>query len=170
MLNGRKYFHSTPFPDKINEQIFLKIPKTPVFGYFWRFLVIFARSRFFKKNWPLSRVSPYRSVFAIVLLTRVFYRSLTQICLSYGQCGTVKVWSYINIIKLHTIPHYNIYTIHYTMYLTGRKKFGKKWIFFLPVANLFWRLLFLPAIIFIDDWFCRRIFLPTLQTRTFSIF
>ena len=52
MLKSHKDFHSTPFPDKTKEEIFLKSPKTP-------FLVIFARRGFFQKIWTLSTTSPY---------------------------------------------------------------------------------------------------------------
>ena len=59
MLKGHKYFHSTPFSDKTNKYIFLTSPKAPFLGNFWIFLVIFAKSEFFKNNWAQSRTSPY---------------------------------------------------------------------------------------------------------------
>ena len=55
MLKGHKYFHSTPFPDKTNQQIFLKSPKTPFMAHFWSFL---PEGDFFQKNQDLSRTSP----------------------------------------------------------------------------------------------------------------
>ena len=37
MSKGNKYFYSTPFPDKTNEQIFLKSSKPPFLGHFcWK--------------------------------------------------------------------------------------------------------------------------------------
>ena len=48
MLEGHKYFHSKPLPDKTNERIFLKSPKTLFLDHFWPFLVIFAK-RYFQK-------------------------------------------------------------------------------------------------------------------------
>ena len=36
-------FHFTQIPDKSNDVIFLKNPKTMFLGHFWSFLVIFAQ-------------------------------------------------------------------------------------------------------------------------------
>ena len=43
-------FHFTQIPDKTNDMIFLKSPKTMFLGHFWLFLVIFARWIFPKKS------------------------------------------------------------------------------------------------------------------------
>ena len=50
MLINRKNFHFTQIPDKTNDVIFLKSPKTMFLGHFWPFLVIFAWWGFFPKN------------------------------------------------------------------------------------------------------------------------
>ena len=50
MLMNHKNFHFTQIPDKTNDMIFLKSPKTMFLGHFWPFLVIFARWGFFPKN------------------------------------------------------------------------------------------------------------------------
>ena len=42
MLMNHKNYHFTQIPDKINDMIFLKSPKTLFWGYFWSILVIFA--------------------------------------------------------------------------------------------------------------------------------
>ena len=59
MSKGQKYFDSTSFPDKTNEQIFLKTPKT----LFWAILAISGhfcwKGIFQKKNGVLSRTYPY---------------------------------------------------------------------------------------------------------------
>ena len=47
MLMNHKNFHFTQIPDKTNDMIFLKSPKTLFLGHFWPFLIIFARWRFF---------------------------------------------------------------------------------------------------------------------------
>ena len=50
MLMNHKNFHFTQIPDKTNDMIFLKSPKTMFLGHFWPFLVIFAQWGFFPKN------------------------------------------------------------------------------------------------------------------------
>ena len=50
MLMNHKNFHFTQIPDKTNDMIFLKSPKTMFLGHFWLFLVIFARWIFPKKS------------------------------------------------------------------------------------------------------------------------
>ena len=50
MLMNHKNFHFTQIPDKTNDVIFLKSPKTMFLGHFWPFLVIFAWWGFFPKN------------------------------------------------------------------------------------------------------------------------
>ena len=50
MLMNHKNFHFTQIPDKTNDMIFLKSPKTLFLGHFWPFLVIFAWWGFFPKN------------------------------------------------------------------------------------------------------------------------
>ena len=50
MLMNHKNFHFTQIPDKTNDVIFLKSPKTMFLGHFWLFLVIFARWIFPKKS------------------------------------------------------------------------------------------------------------------------
>ena len=50
MLMNHKNFHLTQIPDKNNDMIFLKSPKTLFLDHFWQFLVIFARWGFFPKN------------------------------------------------------------------------------------------------------------------------
>ena len=60
MLKGQTPFHFTPFPDKTNEQIFLKSPKKhfgAIFEHFWSF---FSQRGFFQKKQTLSHISPYR--------------------------------------------------------------------------------------------------------------
>ena len=51
MLMNHKNFHFTQIPDKTNDVIFLKSPKTMFLGHFWPFLVIFAGWGFFQKFW-----------------------------------------------------------------------------------------------------------------------
>ena len=46
MLMNHKNFHLTQFPDKTNDVIFLKSPKTLFLGHFWSFLPI---GNFFQK-------------------------------------------------------------------------------------------------------------------------
>ena len=50
MLMNHKKFRFTQIPDKTNDMIFLKRPKTLFLGHFWPFLVIFAQWEFFQKN------------------------------------------------------------------------------------------------------------------------
>ena len=59
MLMNHKNFHFTQIPDKTNDMIFLKSPKTMFLGHFWPFLVIFARWGFFPKNPALSHTTIY---------------------------------------------------------------------------------------------------------------
>ena len=59
MLMNHKNFHFTQIPDKTNDVIFLKSPKTMFLGHFWPFLVIFARWGFFPKNPALSHTTIY---------------------------------------------------------------------------------------------------------------
>ena len=59
MLMNYKNFHFTQIPDKTNDVIFLKSPKTMFLGHFWSFLVIFARWGFFPKNPALSHITTY---------------------------------------------------------------------------------------------------------------
>ena len=60
MLMNHKNFHFTQIPDKTNDAIFLKSPKTMFWGHFWQFLVIFAWWGFFPKNLALSHTTIYR--------------------------------------------------------------------------------------------------------------
>ena len=50
MLMNHKNFRLIQIPDKTNDVIFLKKPKTLFLGYFWHFLVISAWWGFFPKN------------------------------------------------------------------------------------------------------------------------
>ena len=59
MLINHKNFHFTQIPDKTNDMIFLKSPKTMFLGHFWPFLVIFAWWGFFPKNLALSHTTIY---------------------------------------------------------------------------------------------------------------
>ena len=59
MLMNHKNFHFTQIPDKTNDMIFLKSPKTLFLGHFWPFLVIFARWVFFPKKLALSHTTIY---------------------------------------------------------------------------------------------------------------
>ena len=51
MFMNHKNFCFTQIPDKTNDSIFLKSPKTLFLGLFWPFLVIFAWWEFFQKIW-----------------------------------------------------------------------------------------------------------------------
>ena len=59
MLMNHKNFHFTQIPDKTNDTIFSKSPKTMFLDHFWPFLVIFARWGFFPKNPTLSQTTIY---------------------------------------------------------------------------------------------------------------
>ena len=59
MLMNHKNFRFTQIPDKTNDMIFLKSPKTMFLGHFWPFLVIFAQWGFFPKNPALSHTTIY---------------------------------------------------------------------------------------------------------------
>ena len=59
ILKGHNYFHSTPFSDKINEQIFQKSPKTLISGHFLHFWSFLPEGDFSKKKQTLSRSYPY---------------------------------------------------------------------------------------------------------------
>ena len=59
MLMNHKNFHFTQIPDKTNDMIFLKSPKTLFLGHFWPFLVIFAQREFYPKNLALSHITIY---------------------------------------------------------------------------------------------------------------
>ena len=59
MLMNHKNFDFTRIPDKTNDVIFLKSPKTMLLGHFWTILVIFARWEFFPKNLALSDITIY---------------------------------------------------------------------------------------------------------------
>ena len=50
ILMNHRNFHFTQIPDNTNHVIFLKSPVIMFLGYFWPFLVIFARWGFFPKN------------------------------------------------------------------------------------------------------------------------
>ena len=56
-LMNHKNFHFTQIPDKTNDMIFLKSPKTMFLGHFWPFSVIFARWGFFPKIPALSHIT-----------------------------------------------------------------------------------------------------------------
>ena len=69
MLMNHKNFHFTQIPDKTNDVIFLKSPKTLFLGQFWPFLVIFARWDFFPEKfgsvthnyiWPPNTMLSFR--------------------------------------------------------------------------------------------------------------
>ena len=49
MLMNHKNFHFTQIPDKTNDMIFLKSPKTMFLGHFWPFLVILPVGDFFQR-------------------------------------------------------------------------------------------------------------------------
>ena len=59
MLMNHKNFYFTQIPDKTNDVIFLKSPKTMFLDHFWPFLVIFAWWGFFPKNSALSHMTIY---------------------------------------------------------------------------------------------------------------
>ena len=59
MLMNHKNFHFTQIPDKTNDVILLKSPKTMFLGYFWPFLVILPYRDFFQKT-RLSHITRYR--------------------------------------------------------------------------------------------------------------
>ena len=59
MLINHKNFHLTQNPDKTNDAIFLKSPKTMFLDHFWLFLVIFDWWRFFPRNLALSNRTIY---------------------------------------------------------------------------------------------------------------
>ena len=59
MLMNHKNFRFLQIPDKTNDVIFLKRPKTMFLGRFCPFLVIFARWGFFPKNPALSHTTIY---------------------------------------------------------------------------------------------------------------
>ena len=59
MLMNYKNFHFTQIPDKTNDMIFLKSPKTLFLGHFWPFLTIFAQWGFFPNNPALSHITLY---------------------------------------------------------------------------------------------------------------
>ena len=50
VLMNHNNFYFTQIPDKTNDKIFLKSPKTMCLGHFWPFLVIFAWWIFFPKK------------------------------------------------------------------------------------------------------------------------
>ena len=62
MLMNHKNFHFTQIPEKTNDVIFLKSPKTLFFGQFWPFLIIFAWSSSVTKNPALSHTTIYGSL------------------------------------------------------------------------------------------------------------
>ena len=59
MLMNHKNFHFTQIPDKTNDKIFFKSPKTMFWGHFWAFLIIFAWLGFFPKNTALLHITIY---------------------------------------------------------------------------------------------------------------
>ena len=59
MLMNHKNFHFTQIPDKTNDMIFLKCPKTMLLGHFLPFSVIFAQWGFFPKNLALPHITRY---------------------------------------------------------------------------------------------------------------
>ena len=59
MLMNHKNFHFTQIPDKTNDVIFFKSPKTMFWGHFWAFLIIFAWLGFFPKNMALLHTTIY---------------------------------------------------------------------------------------------------------------
>ena len=67
MLMNHKNFHLTQIPDKTNDAIFLKSPKTKFMGHF---LVIFAWWGFFPKNPALSHATIYGPLTACYLLEK----------------------------------------------------------------------------------------------------
>ena len=59
MLTNHKNFHFMQIPDKNNDVIFLKSPKTMFLDHSWPFLVIFVRWGFFQKNPALLHTTIY---------------------------------------------------------------------------------------------------------------
>ena len=59
MLMNHKNFCFTQIPDKTNDVIFLKSPKTLFLVHFWPFLVILAWWGFFPKNLALLHITIY---------------------------------------------------------------------------------------------------------------
>ena len=62
MLMNHKNFHFTQIPDKTNDVIFLKRPKTMFLGHFWPLSVIFAQWGLFPKNLALSHITRYEPI------------------------------------------------------------------------------------------------------------
>ena len=58
MLMNHKNFHFTQIPDKTNDMIFLKNPKTLFLGHFWSFL---PDGDFFPKNPAMSHIMLHMS-------------------------------------------------------------------------------------------------------------
>ena len=59
MLMNHKSLRLTQIPDKTNDMIFLKSPKTLFLAYFWPFLAISAQWGFYSKNQVLSQKTIY---------------------------------------------------------------------------------------------------------------
>ena len=60
MIKGHKFFHSTSFPDKTNDLIFLKSKKKKtIVVHFCQFFGHFCQVDFSKRNWTLLCTSPY---------------------------------------------------------------------------------------------------------------
>ena len=64
MLMNHKNFHLTQVPDKTNDVIFSKSPKTMFLGHFRPFLVIFVGWGFFPENQALSHTTIYEPLTA----------------------------------------------------------------------------------------------------------
>ena len=60
MLMNHKNFPLTQIPDKTNDVIFLKSPKTLFWGHFWLLLIIFARCRFYNYIWVPNSMLRFR--------------------------------------------------------------------------------------------------------------
>ena len=70
MLMNHKNFHFTQIPDKTNDVILLKYPKTMFLGHFWPFWVIFALEIFSKKFGSVT----YNYIWAPNTMKKLFSR------------------------------------------------------------------------------------------------
>ena len=75
MLMNHKNFHFTQIPDKTNDMIFLKSPKTMFLGHFWPFL---PNGDFFQKN-PGSHITIYGPLTACLVFKKTNEPILRQL-------------------------------------------------------------------------------------------
>ena len=132
MLMNHKNFHVTKIPDKTNDMIFLKSPKSMFLGHFWPFVFTFAKH---KHVWapntmpkgcsyggqltrlgglaPLSEISLSLKVVSATFLLDCF------VCLTESTCETRKNAFYFTLKALLVLEIINFWHFRYSNIMTS---------------------------------------------------